>query len=687
MRRPAGSPAGWAVSRTPAPADRVAIADPLRPGALDFAADGTPLSPLYGDVFHSADGGPEQALEVFLKGSALPDRWQGRERFVILETGFGLGLNFLVTWDAWRADRRRSQRLHFVSVEKHPLRRNDLARALARYPRLAECAGLLLDQWPLPLGGMHRLRLDAERVALTLVFGDVADYARRLVLRFDALYLDGFAPAKNEAMWSVPALKSIGRLANADATVATWSVAAAVRDALAQAGFVTDKRPGFGGKRERLIGRFSARPGRGGPPRGRFDALGSPAPAMPAAVGERRAIVVGAGLAGSAVGNRLAARGWRIDLLERRAAPALAASGNPAGVFQPVLSADDNVMARLTRAGLGFAQPLWRELLAGRSERALDECGVLRVARDAGHEARQRATVCARALPEEWARYVDREAASALAGAAVAAGGWYFPTAGWIRPERVCAASIAAAPAAIQFRSFAHVARLEHRGGEWTALDANGRVLASAPVAVLACGSEITGVAGVAPMPLRSVRGQLTLIPKAALPDLRCVVAREGYVTPRVGDVHVVGATYDFDDASLEPDAAGHAGNLARLARLLPGASAGDLDPAGLAGRAAIRSVAHDRLPVVGPLPLRWAAAAEIPAPGRRDVARAPGLFGALAFGSRGLVWAALAGELLASMLEGEPLPLDRDLAAAIDPARLARRGAARREERGDVAV
>jgi tRNA 5-methylaminomethyl-2-thiouridine biosynthesis bifunctional protein len=44
----------------------------------------------------------------------LPQRWAGRRHFVILETGFGLGHNFLATWAAWRDDPQRCEDLWFV---------------------------------------------------------------------------------------------------------------------------------------------------------------------------------------------------------------------------------------------------------------------------------------------------------------------------------------------------------------------------------------------------------------------------------------------------------------------------------------------------------------------------------------------------------------------------------------------
>ena len=93
---------------------------PLVPARLAFSADGTPYSATYGVVYHSAEGGLAQARHVFLAGNGLPARWAGRGRFVILETGFGFGLNFLAPWAAWRADPQHCGRLHYVAAEKHP---------------------------------------------------------------------------------------------------------------------------------------------------------------------------------------------------------------------------------------------------------------------------------------------------------------------------------------------------------------------------------------------------------------------------------------------------------------------------------------------------------------------------------------------------------------------------------------
>lgn len=226
---------------------------------LSFSPDGTPFSAAYGDVYHTRAGGIGQARHVFLGGNGLPQRWRGRADFVIVETGFGLGLNFLATWAAWRADAARCERLHFVSFEKHPLSPADLASAhaasfAADAGGLAALAAELRDAWPPLAAGCHTLRFAGGALTLSLVFADAASALPRWPTRADAFYLDGFSPAKNPELWAPELLGALARLAAPGATLATWSVAARVRRSLADGGWRLAKVPGYCGKREMLRG-------------------------------------------------------------------------------------------------------------------------------------------------------------------------------------------------------------------------------------------------------------------------------------------------------------------------------------------------------------------------------------------------------------------------------------------------
>lgn len=136
---------------------------PLVPARLELAPDGTPVSERYGDVYHSIAGGHAQARHVFLGGNGLPVRWRGRASFSLFETGFGLGLNFMATWLAWRSDPQRSGRLEFISVEKHPFPAVELAQAHLAWPEFEPLSTALCAAWPELVSGEHSGSMTAAR--------------------------------------------------------------------------------------------------------------------------------------------------------------------------------------------------------------------------------------------------------------------------------------------------------------------------------------------------------------------------------------------------------------------------------------------------------------------------------------------------------------------------------------------
>jgi tRNA 5-methylaminomethyl-2-thiouridine biosynthesis bifunctional protein len=622
----------------------------IEPAALRFDA-GTPVSLSYGDVYHSADSGPGQANHVFLDGNGLPGRWAGTRVFSVFETGFGIGLNFLATLEAWRNDPARGERLHYVSVEKHPFARHHLQKLHLRYPEYATSAAQLCEAWPPLVCGLHRLFFENGRVVLTLAFGEAADLVPRLRMRADAIYLDGFAPARNPDMWSPHLMKAIARLSQVGATLATWSTASAVRENLEAAGFALEKRPGFGHKREMLSGRFAPR---------------WPMRERPAASSERRAIVVGAGLAGAAVTERLTARGWHVVVVERN--PALPPA--PRGVFHPHVSRDDCILSRVARNAFLTASSRWSALERTGHDLHWSRCGVLQLTADFQRHHWSDETVKRLGFPRDYAEYVDRSRAESLAATRLRTGGWWFPEGGWMEPPSLVGALLKRVePAAIHLGTT--VDSIVRQRKEWRALRADGTTIASASVLILANSSDATRLASFAQR-LNRVRGQATCIPAERLSAPRTVITGSGYVLPPDDGIVVTGSTYDLDD-DPRPQVQGHTANLARLAHMLPGALGEVDDAAHVDGTVGFRSVAPDRLPLIGQVPdvdeaqSRSEALAGVHL---HDLPRREGLYCVTGLGSRGLIWSALAGELIASLLEAEPLPLESDLADALDPGR-----------------
>ena len=604
--------------------------------------DGALYSPLYDDVYASAAGAPAQAHHVFLAGNGLPQRWRGCRRFVIVETGFGVGVNFLATWSEWRASAPPDARLHYLSAEKHPFEAHDLARLTSEWPRLADLGRELCSHFPPLLPGFHCVQLDGGRVTLTLLFGDALDMLRQLRAHADAFYLDGFAPSKNPDMWSEPLLRELERLANPGATVATYTVAAQVRAGLGAAGFSCERREGFARKREMLVGRFvhDSREDR-------------------AVAGAGRAIVIGAGLAGTCCAAQLGSRGWSVELLERRSGPAQEASGNHAGLLMPAFSLDWNPLTRLTVPAFFYALR-WLECLRRMTPQVWTQSGVLQLARDQAHLERQRSIKDAFALPDEIVHIVDREEGGALCGTQVAAAGWWLRSAGWADPAAVCRANLAAAGEAVRSRFDCEVVRLRRAGEDWEALDAAGVPLARAPIVILANAHAARVLPGCERIPLQPIRGQMSLISQRAERPLAMPVCREGYITPALDGMHCVGAGYDTGGDDPRPTQADHAANLDRLERLLPGFSAG-LDPAALPGRVGFRAVSPDRLPLAGPVAL----------------AESAGVFACLGLASRGMTWGPLLSDIVACCVTGEPAPIERNVLDWLAPQRFAARAPA----------
>ena len=239
--------------------------------SVDWLADGCPYSQRFQDRYHSCTGGLVQAVGVFLRGCGLPQGWHKREHVTVLETGFGLGQNFLATWAAWLADPQRCQHLHFVSVEAYPVAAADLVRAArsaevgrARLPLsllpITPLAEELAGVWQNLSPGVHHFDFSQNRVQLTLAVGDVAQVLPQLDGVADAVFLDGFSPSINPDMWSVATLQAVALLCRPGTTLATYTIARRVRDGLTTAGFSVKKCPGLPPKRDRLEAVFIGSP-------------------------------------------------------------------------------------------------------------------------------------------------------------------------------------------------------------------------------------------------------------------------------------------------------------------------------------------------------------------------------------------------------------------------------------------
>jgi tRNA 5-methylaminomethyl-2-thiouridine biosynthesis bifunctional protein len=596
--------------------------------------DGQPFSDRYGDVYFSTDSGLEETRHVFLQGNRLTDRFAALkvgENFCIGETGFGTGLNFLCALQLFEQSAPPGASLDFFSVEKFPLNDEELRAALALWPELNEQAQTLLARWHRRVPGWNRWNFADGRVRLTLAVTDVDEALPQLSAGcVDAWFLDGFSPARNPEMWCDAVLSNMVRASCAGATFATYTSAGWVRRGLQQAGFAVERAQGFGRKREML--------------RGGLQGV-KPASTLPSS-----ALVVGAGLAGCAAAHALALRGISVTLVDQAPMLASAASGNPRGILHARFSATMDPLHRFVLAAYGHALALFDEVLpVDGVTRA--ECGLLQLATP-DTEAKRIARLAMLEWPLHLLQAVDIARASELAGLQMTHGGLWFPAGGWVVPPQVCA-RLAQHPLVTQ-RLGCEVTILERTASGWRASGEGFSI--EAEQAVVCCGHQARALSQFSGFPLQSVRGQISELPATAASEaMRAVVCAEGYCAPAVAGRHVAGATTTFDDEAVDVREADHAANILKLAVHMPGLNQalGSLDAARLTGRAGVRCSVPGAMPLVGEVE--------------------PGLYCSLAHGTRGLLTAGIAGEVIAAAMCGQLAPLPQNLLDALSPKRLRR--------------
>jgi tRNA 5-methylaminomethyl-2-thiouridine biosynthesis bifunctional protein len=637
---------------------------PISPAKVVFGPDGTPRSSVYEDVYHARAGAWGQARTVFLQGNGLPQRWRGRDRFVILETGFGFGLNFLATWHAWAQDRQAQGQLWFISIERHPVPLDDARQALSlcEGTELQDKAQALLAMWPAASPDGFRARFANDRVVLQVLQADVGAALRDWPLQADAVYLDGFSPRLNPEMWGPPVFKALARRLAPGCTAATWSAARAVRQGLEQAGFAVERRAGFADKRHCLQARLVRTP-----------------PTVPDAARITRGaikqpvVIIGAGLAGAACAQALSAAGVPSLVLDRATEPAQGASGNPAGLFHGVLHPQDGAHARLLRAAAWMAHRRYAPLIES-GHIPGQARGLVRTV-PGGRADHMQALAQALGLPAEFVQVLCPEQWGALLGLQQVPDhpAWFYPGGGWIDPGAWVREALT--QPGVRFRGDTQVARLQRHAEQWVVMDEHGRVLVTAQQVVLCAAADVRALLPrcvTVEWAAHRQRGQVSRLKPEALPHPgpRGPVTGRGYALTLPGGDLLCGATSARDDDDAGVRHADHEQNLQRLQSLLGWSLQAPPTSPMVEGRVGWRFHTADRLPIVGPVPALEAAPVRGASLRLRDQAHEPGLYVATALGSRGITWAPLVGEVIASWITGQPPPLPTALLEALDPRR-----------------
>ena len=689
--------------------------------SVHFNENGTPVADHFGDVYFSNDSGINETQYVFMGGNSIVERWQAHSNpsFVIAETGFGTGLNFLVAMQAFKHFRNANpshplKQLFFLSTEKFPLPKPDMEKALLSFPALKEEATALSTRYPMELDGCHRRHFDEFDTTLDLWIGDVHDLLSQwhspTAGLIDAWFLDGFAPSKNPDMWADTLFEQMARLSKVGATFATFTAAGFVKRGLAAAGFTVSKRKGFGRKRDMLVGVYETEAASTLAEKRAFE--GPYYRYTQAAIAPKsHVIVVGNGLAAATVTLSLAKRGINVTVCHDQEALATGASGNPQGGFFPQLHSEASIASRIQAHSFLYASHIYHTLLDDndtstntalkKTPVAHDFCGVAQLNFNEKVAVRQKKLVANGVWPEALIKPISPEALSEKASIDLPYDGLFIEQGGWISPPDLVQALIEQAKQYADVTVLCHheylshtvlndndktslsdaLAQAHHLAVEFSVTagikDSSNNKTLFADHLILATGAGAVGSNAFASLPLRPVRGQVEAITtQAPINALTTVICHKGYMTPALNNRHALGSTYIKNDLSTEVRAQESEQNLQTHQQAMANTDVVQQLKHDGEARAATRLGSPDHQPVSGMLadfsalktqyvglslgkPLYTAA----PLP-------ATPVSTLCCLGSRGLTTAPLMAELLASTLTHEPLPLNNDLCQAVHPAR-----------------
>ncbi|MBI2786049.1 MAG: bifunctional tRNA (5-methylaminomethyl-2-thiouridine)(34)-methyltransferase MnmD/FAD-dependent 5-carboxymethylaminomethyl-2-thiouridine(34) oxidoreductase MnmC [Legionella longbeachae] len=648
---------------------------PIEKAELDWQG-ALPFSIQYNDIYHSSEGGIGQSFYVFINGNNLIKRWQSLPAdphlFTIAETGFGTGLNFLLSWSLWEQYAPPQSQLHFISCEKNPLSLEDLTKSLSFWPQLNKQAKELIASYPILTPGYHHLSFCNGRVSLTLMLGDALECFEQLLICgesklenhlrtsfVDAWYLDGFAPSKNKSMWSEPLIKVVAMLSKKDTTLATYTAAGSVKSTLNQYGFIVEKRKGFGPKRHMICARFSQLPSAFVGKRNTPWHV-----SIPKTHSKKSAVIIGAGLAGCFTAYSLAQRGWKVKLIDELNDVGSAGSANQQAVLFPKLSAYHSPLTQFMLSAFLYAARTYQFILNKADLGELN--GSLLLAYNKKEQTAQSNLSAWLNHYPELGSLVDAQGASELSGLSLQQSALFIPLSGWINSPALCKFLIDREGISVETNCAVDQLIFDKK---WIVNNLETEVL------ILANGYQVNSFRETQHLPVKPIRGQMTAISATQQSiQLKVPLCSEGHVLPAVHGIHQLGATYELKTALAEIKDQDDQLNLTKLEQIAPDILWSKTVKNHWAG---IRTTTPDYLPLVGKIAdakkfislfslLETNAKRWIAQPGPYY----PGLYVCTGFGSRGLTTIPLSAEYLASLINNEMGILPRDLQRALSPAR-----------------
>lgn len=587
-----------------------------------------PISKQFGDVYFSKDNGLLETRHVFLNGNDLSERLANLkdfEYFSVGETGFGTGLNILALWQLWQQVRPDNQsHLHAISIEKFPLSKADLIRALNVWDELKPLAEQLIEQYPLPIAGCHRLTFPKERFSIDLWLGDAQEIFPSMAKTkaVNAWFLDGFAPSCNPDMWEQNVLNNIVRLSGYGTTFASFSVAGILKRGLKAHGIDISRPRGFGHKREMLKAVWNLPESDEG-----FTELDQ---THALATEQQHIAIIGAGVAGLSTAWAFAARGHQVTLYEQTKALS-GASGNPLALLNPKLcpieQSHEHLMTLSWQHALNFYKnfnafrPLQIQQIALKNAEELLDL--------VNQYPAQVVTNSASSLETDYSSILLTEAGS-------------------VSPHQL-RDEILQHPC-INLK-IAHVTALISSENN-VQLQTDNEIIAEADHVVVCCARESAALFDNHPQ-LKPIRGQVSWVDNTFAPlPLNEAYSYGGYCMQLDASKMILGASFypNREDQDVLPE--DHVHNFELIHSVFPEYAEKLPSPSTWQGRASIRAQSLDYFPLVGKI---------------QDNSRIATFAG---LGSKGFLFAPLCSEILLAQMLGEACPVPDRLLQKLNPQR-----------------
>jgi len=657
---------------------------------LSYHEDGTPYCQHFDDIYFDSESGYLQSDFVFIQKSQIRLRLQtAKQTFTVAETGFGTGLNFLLTLQAYQKSQQASSQqlvpLHFVSVEKYPLTKEQLVQSLSILPQLKSLALTLTNSYPEcsieELPQTFEATFLNGQVRLTLIFDDATQGFTSLKCSnkglVDAWYLDGFTPAKNPDMWSKDLFSQIGRLSKEQTTLTTFTVAGFVKRQLRDIGFRLEKRLAQGKKKEMLFAVMQNNPITN---KGYY--------LRPRITKPQHVSIIGGGIASACAAYTLTKQGVKVTLYCKDASLAQGGSSNAIGALYPLLHQQEDDISSFYQQAFWRAKALYTEIAEQGFSFAHQWCGLLEVSYKEALIKRQHAFESLNTWPNDLIHGVNAKQASELANIDLSYGGLFMPNAGWMSPQDLVKQIFNAAKATsrLKIMTDTHITKIRQvanpisnkHGTSWSLTSNQGEFNAS--VLVICGGADAIKIEQLKPLPLTATRGQVTSMKSnKQINKLSTVICHKGYLTPENNGIHCIGATFQKNDTNITTSKADDDYNLTMLDKCLPELSSTiDWQEQDISSsKARLRCMSQDHLPLVGAVPdikehvatyshlakdKNWKYSQAAPC--------IDNLYVLLGLGARGLCSAPLAADILAAELCNTPYPVDSQMLFNLSPNR-----------------